>query len=73
MGSLTLNNVVSNTVLCRILAKLLMQKYGVPFQPENGQIRCLAHIVNIVVQRILFVAKLVEEDPDSMSIIIKSL
>ncbi|KAH9015122.1 hypothetical protein EDB83DRAFT_2232795, partial [Lactarius deliciosus] len=31
--------------------------YGAPFHPDNSHIRCLAHVVNIVVQKILSVAK----------------
>lgn len=30
-----------------------MERYGIHFSPENGQIRCLAHVVNLVVQQIL--------------------
>ncbi|KZT64307.1 hypothetical protein DAEQUDRAFT_678786 [Daedalea quercina L-15889] len=40
-----------------------MQRYGIHFAPENGQIRCLAHVVNLVVQKIL--ASLIDaDDPD---------
>lgn len=52
-----------NDVLARTLTGLLMQKYGIHFSPENGQIRCLAHVVNLVVQKIL--ASLIDaDDPD---------
>ncbi|KAH9017907.1 hypothetical protein EDB84DRAFT_1239632, partial [Lactarius hengduanensis] len=37
--------------------------YGAPFHPDNSHIRCLAHVVNIVVQKILSVAKEVD-DPE---------
>ena len=42
----------------------MLQRYGVPFHPENGQIRCLAHVVNLIVQRILKELLEVNEDPD---------
>ncbi|KAI0060903.1 hypothetical protein BV25DRAFT_1806709, partial [Artomyces pyxidatus] len=61
--ALTMDNAITNDVLARILAKLLMKRYGVPFHPENGQIRCLAHVVNLVVQKILSTA-LEADDPD---------
>jgi hypothetical protein len=40
-----------------------MERYGVPFHPNNSHIRCLAHVVNLVVQKMLSVAKEVD-DPD---------
>jgi hypothetical protein len=61
--SLTLDNVSSNTVLSRIVGQKLMERYGVPFHPDNSHIRCLAHVVNLVVQKILSVAKEVD-DPE---------
>ena len=61
--SLTLDNVSSNTVLSRIVGNKLMELYGVPFHPNNSHIRCLAHVVNLVVQKMLSVAKEVD-DPE---------
>ncbi|KAH9011702.1 hypothetical protein EDB83DRAFT_2171948, partial [Lactarius deliciosus] len=40
-----------------------MELYGVPFHPNNSHIRCLAHVVNLVAQKILSVAKEVD-DPE---------
>ncbi len=40
-----------------------MQRYGVGFHPDNAQIHCLAHVVNLVVQKILGAA-LEADDPD---------
>lgn len=40
-----------------------MERYGVPFHPNNSHIRCLAHVVNLVAQKVLSVAKEVD-DPD---------
>ncbi|KZV59372.1 hypothetical protein PENSPDRAFT_549342, partial [Peniophora sp. CONT] len=61
---LALDNVASNDVLCRTLAGLLMRRYGIVFNPENAQIHCLAHVVNLVVQKIMNVAGEVMDDPD---------
>ncbi|KAL1680094.1 hypothetical protein EV122DRAFT_208409 [Schizophyllum commune] len=41
-----------------------MKRYNVHFHPDNAQIHCIAHVVNLVVQKILAVAKEVDEDPD---------
>ncbi|KAJ7339903.1 hypothetical protein DFH08DRAFT_625927, partial [Mycena albidolilacea] len=53
----------TNDVLIRTLSRILMEKFDIQFVPENSQIRCLAHVVNLVVQKIL--ATLNEaDDPD---------
>ncbi|EKM48650.1 uncharacterized protein PHACADRAFT_108524 [Phanerochaete carnosa HHB-10118-sp] len=39
--------------MARTLALLLLKRYSIHFNPENGQIRCIAHVVNLVVQKIL--------------------
>ncbi|TFY56694.1 hypothetical protein EVJ58_g7479 [Rhodofomes roseus] len=58
-----MDNAATNDVLARTLTGLLLEKYGIHFSPENGQIRCLAHVVNLVVQKIL--ASIIDaEDPD---------
>jgi hypothetical protein len=58
-----MDNASSCDVLARILGTLLMERYGLPFHSANARIRCLAHIVNIVVQTVL--KQLDEaEDPD---------
>ncbi|KAI1782569.1 hypothetical protein LXA43DRAFT_905418 [Ganoderma leucocontextum] len=48
-----MDNASTNDVLARTLGVLLLKRYGLHFTPENGQIRCLAHVVNLVVQKIL--------------------
>ncbi|TRM56363.1 hypothetical protein BD626DRAFT_414065 [Schizophyllum amplum] len=42
-----------------------MSRYGIPFNADNAQIRCIAHVVNLVVQKILAVLKEVDADPDA--------
>ncbi|TFY70017.1 hypothetical protein EVJ58_g118 [Rhodofomes roseus] len=46
-------NKITNDVLARTLGRLLLQRYGIQFETKNAQIRCLAHVVNLVVQKIL--------------------
>ena len=52
--------------MCRSLSRLFARRYQITFEPQNAQIHCLAHVVNLVVQKILFVAKEVDEDPDKI-------
>ncbi|KAF8263013.1 hypothetical protein EI94DRAFT_1807894 [Lactarius quietus] len=40
-----------------------MELYHVPFHPNNSHIRCLAHVVNLIAQKMLSVAKDVD-DPE---------
>ncbi|KAJ7746207.1 hypothetical protein B0H14DRAFT_3514356 [Mycena olivaceomarginata] len=61
---LALDNASANNVLLQALAWLLMSKFDIQFVPANSQVRCLAHVVNLVVQRLL--AALDDaEDPDT--------
>ncbi|KAJ7758326.1 hypothetical protein B0H16DRAFT_1225729, partial [Mycena metata] len=48
-----LDNAKTNDVLIRALSQLLREKYDIQFVPENSQIRCLTHVVNLVVQKLL--------------------
>lgn len=58
-----MDNASTNDVLAQTLTGLLMERYGIHFSPENGQIRCLAHVVNLVVQKILS-ALIDTDDPE---------
>lgn len=49
-----MDNASSNDTLARKLATLLT-KYGSEFEVKDGQIRCLPHVINLVVQKILSV------------------
>jgi hypothetical protein len=61
--ALCLDNASSCDVLARTAGLLLLQKYDIEFHSENGRIRCMAHVVNLIVQAIL--AELDEGDnPD---------
>ncbi|KAI0309296.1 hypothetical protein OF83DRAFT_1179796 [Amylostereum chailletii] len=59
-----MDNVSSNNVLARVFARLLMEWYGIAFHPDNAQIHCIAHVINLVIQKILSTAKEVDADPD---------
>ena len=48
-----MDNASTNDVLARTLGILLLKRYKIHFSPENGQIHCLAHVVNLIVQKIL--------------------
>ncbi|TDL22028.1 hypothetical protein BD410DRAFT_695514, partial [Rickenella mellea] len=51
--SVTMDNAAVNNVLAHTLATVLLHRYDIHFTPDNGQIRCLPHVVNLVVQKIL--------------------
>ena len=52
-----MNNILISTVSCIVLAR-----YGVPELP-NHHIRCLCHVVNLIIQDILAALGVVD-DPD---------
>ncbi|KAK7007345.1 hypothetical protein R3P38DRAFT_3597666 [Favolaschia claudopus] len=51
--SVVMDNVSANDCLMVALARILREKFKIHFVPDNSQIRCLAHVVNLVVQKIL--------------------
>ena len=53
ISAITMDNATTNDVLTRTLGRLLLQQYKIPFETKNAQIRCLAHVVNLTVQKIL--------------------
>lgn len=48
-----MDNALSCDILARVFGTLLMEHYNLQFHSDNVCIRCLAHIVNIVVQTML--------------------
>jgi hypothetical protein len=48
-----LDNASVNDVLVRALSRILRESFDIQFVPDNSQIRCLAHVVNLVVQKLL--------------------
>jgi hypothetical protein len=62
--SITTDNASVNDILISTISCILLAKYGIPPSP-NLQIRCVCHVVNLVVQAIL--ASLGEaDDPDKV-------
>jgi hypothetical protein len=51
--AITVDNAKTNDVLIRTLSNLLVKKYDIQFIPGNAHICCLAHVVNLVMQKIL--------------------
>ncbi|KAM5543379.1 hypothetical protein V8D89_002964 [Ganoderma adspersum] len=48
-----MDNASMNDVLAHTLGILLLKRYKIHFSPKNWQICCLAHVVNLIVQKIL--------------------
>ncbi len=48
-----MDNASSCDTLARVLGLLLFERYNIHFTFQNNRIRCLAHVVNLVVQAIL--------------------
>ena len=48
---------MDNPSICDVLARaagvMLLQKYGLNFHAQNARIRCMAHVVNLIVQALL--------------------
>jgi hypothetical protein len=64
MISLTTNNTSVNDVIIEVTGKIILQKYNVPYTPDM-HIRCIAHVVNLIVQA--FLAAMDEADsPDDI-------
>ena len=62
--SISTDNASVNDVLLLTVGRILLAKYGIPVSP-NLHIRCVCHVVNLVVQAIL--ATLGEaDDPDDL-------
>ncbi|THU91229.1 hypothetical protein K435DRAFT_572732, partial [Dendrothele bispora CBS 962.96] len=51
--AIVMDNASSCDTMAHALGLLLSKRYSIHFHPENNRIRCLAHVVNLVVQAIL--------------------
>ena len=64
MISLTTDNASVNDVIIEVTGQIILQKYNVPYTPDM-HIRCIAHVVNLIVQA--FLAAMDEADsPDDI-------
>ncbi|KLO07204.1 hypothetical protein SCHPADRAFT_984499, partial [Schizopora paradoxa] len=61
--ALTMDNASANDVMAETTGQLLGQRYNIGFHPENGRVRCVAHVVNLVAQKFLSVLS-EAKDPD---------
>lgn len=60
-----MDNTSANQSMCNALGKILANKYNIQYSSMNGQIRCQAHAVNCVVQKILASLDLCEDPENS--------
>jgi hypothetical protein len=67
-----MDNASVNDVIARAVGSFFMQKLSIHFTPQNGQINCVAHVLNLVVQSIL-AAFDEADDPDVIDYFNKEL
>ena len=53
MLALTMDNASVNNVMLDMITVLLKSRYNLDLDPQHTQGRCLAHVLNLVVQSIL--------------------
>ena len=61
--SLTTDNASVNDVLVSTVARCLLARYGIP-ENKDAHIRCIAHVINLIVQAFLHGLEEVDDDPD---------
>jgi hypothetical protein len=54
LGSIIGDNSTTNDTLCRTIAEWQEEEFEVAWDPERNRIRCLGHIINLIVQAFLF-------------------
>jgi hypothetical protein len=54
LGAIIADNASPNNVLCRTIEAYMRDKEGKEWSADNWQIRCIGHIINLVVQAFLF-------------------
>jgi hypothetical protein len=59
------NNASTNNILCRLVQKKLKDTLDLNWEADHWRIRCLGHIINLVVQAFLFMNQVSLEDLDS--------
>ena len=68
--SLTADNASVNDVLIATVSCILLTKYGIP-ESNNHQIRCICHIVNLVIQAILATLGEVDDPTENNCFLLK--
>jgi hypothetical protein len=54
LGAIIADNASTNNVLCRTIEAYYKDKEGKEWLANNWRIRCIGHIINLVVQAFLF-------------------
>ena len=54
LGAIIADNASPNNVLCRFIQAHLDDKYDLEWDADHWRIRCIGHIINLVVQAFLF-------------------
>jgi hypothetical protein len=57
IGAIIGDNAQSNDVLCRTMAQWLSLEYKINWNAKHQRLRCLGHIINLIVQAFLFDSK----------------
>jgi hypothetical protein len=65
LGAIVCDNASTNNVLCRLVQKELKDKLSLNWEADHWRIRCLGHIINLVVQAFLFTNQVSLESLDS--------
>ena len=65
LGAIIADNAAPNNVLCRLVQKYLKDRLSLNWEAEHWQIRCIGHIINLVVQAFLFTGVIKLEELES--------
>jgi hypothetical protein len=65
LGAIIADNAPANNVLCRLVQKHLKDTLSLNWEAEHWRIRCIGHIINLVVQAFLFTGVVELEELES--------
>lgn len=54
LGVIIGDNATTNDTLCRTICKWYSDKFDILWDPEHNRVRCLGHIINLIVQAFIF-------------------
>jgi hypothetical protein len=63
---LMMDNASANDTLALALERLLDVRYNIKFDPAHHRGRCLAHVVNLIVQKLLKSLGEIDDDPEDL-------